>query len=95
MDNRKLTLDELNSLSVDTLKNIEIIKNPSSKYAANGRTVILITTTKKEKDGYKVSVKETLDFRRDFSNYAGINLSSKRNKFELKSNFEYNKIQHW
>lgn len=95
LGNRLLTIDELNSLSVDAIKSIEIVKNPSSKYAANGRTVILITLTKKEKEGYKISLKETADFRREFSNYTGISLSSKLKKIELKSNFEYNKIQQW
>ena len=39
IDNQIVTMNDLNSLSVDDIKTIEIINNPSSKYEANGRVV--------------------------------------------------------
>ncbi|PTT13460.1 TonB-dependent receptor, partial [Flavobacterium sp. HMWF030] len=43
IDNQKVGLNDLNTLAVVDIKTIEIIQNPSSKYEAEGRSVILIT----------------------------------------------------
>ena len=42
IDGQKATMNDLSALSVADIKTIEIIKNPSSKYEAEGRAVILI-----------------------------------------------------
>lgn len=49
--------DVLKSMPANTVQNIEIITNPSSKYEAEGALgMINIITTKKTKDGYNASV---------------------------------------
>src|SRR5690606_1066884 len=72
-----------------------IVKNPSAKYEADGRVVVLVTLIKKNIEGYTISLSETLDFRRKFSNYFGISLNAKSKKFEIKANFDYNQLQPW
>ncbi|MDB2555971.1 TonB-dependent receptor, partial [Flavobacteriaceae bacterium] len=95
MGNQRLSTEEMNNLQVDKIKKIEIIKNPSAKYEADGRTLIIITPLRKNVEGYTVAFSETLDFRRNFSNYFGANINAKFNKLELKANFDYNQLQPW
>lgn len=95
IDNQIVTMNDLNSLSVDDIKTIEIINNPSSKYEANGRVVLLITRKLSKKEGFKVTISETASFQKKFNNYFGINSSVKKKKLEFKANFNYNQINVW
>jgi hypothetical protein len=95
MDNQKVGINDLNALSVDAIKTIEIIHNPSSKYEAEGRVVILITRKFSKKEGFQTTLSETASFKKEFNNYLGINSSFKKNKFEWKANFNYNKLNSW
>jgi len=95
IDNQKVTINDLNSLSVDDIRSIEIIKNPSSKYEAEGRVVILITRKLSKKEGFKTILSENASCQKYFNNYFGINSSLKKNKFEFKANFNYNQITVW
>lgn len=95
IDNQKVSINELNTLDVSDIKTIEIINNPSSKYEANGRAVILITRKFSKKEGYKIMLTENAVFKRNFNNYAGISSSFKTGKLEFKANFNYNQIKVW
>lgn len=95
IDNQKVDINDFNSLSVDDIKTIEIINNPSSKYEAEGRAVILITLRFSKREGYKVIVSETANFQKYFNNYSGINASLKAGKTEFKANFNYNQLTVW
>ena len=95
VDNQKVEMNDLNTLTVDDIKTIEIIKNPSSKYEAEGRAVILITRKFNKKEGSQTSISETASFKKEFNNYLGINSSFKKNKIEWKANFNYNKLNPW
>jgi hypothetical protein len=95
IDNQIVTMNDLNSLSVDDIKTIEIINNPSSKYEANGRVVLLITRKLSKKEGFKVNVSETASFQKKINNYFGINSNIKKKKLEFKANFNYNQIKVW
>lgn len=95
IDNQSVDMNEFNNLAVEDIKTIEIINNPSSKYEANGRVVILITRKFTKKEGYNVTLSENASFKRYFNNYAGINASLKMGKLEFKSNFNYNQIKVW
>lgn len=95
LDNQKITLNELNSLSTNDIKSIEIINNPSAKYEAEGRTVLLITRSKNRTDGFKAVISETASFKRFFQNRSGINLNYKKDKLELRTNVQYNYLNLW
>ncbi len=95
IDNQKVDINDLNSLAVDDIKTIEIINNPSSKYEAEGRAVILITRKFSKKEGYKVVVSETASFKKYFNNYSGINGNVKSGTLEFKANFNYNQLKVW
>jgi len=95
IDNQKVGMNDLNALSVDDIKTIEIINNPSSKYEAEGRAVILITRKFSKKEGSQTTLSEVASFKKSFNNYLGINSSFKKNKLEWKANFNYNKLNPW
>jgi len=95
IDNQKVEINDLNSLAVEDIKTIEIIHNPSSKYEANGRAVILITRKFSKKEGYKVTLAENATFKKYFNNYSSVNSNFKTGHFEFKANFNYNQIKVW
>jgi len=95
LGNQRISVQELNAIPVEEIKDIQIINNPSAKYEANGRAVVLITRLPNLSNGYKISLSENAIFRRHFNNYAGINSSFKRDKLELKANFNFNRLHVW
>lgn len=95
IDNQKMSINDLNTLSVDEIKSIEIINNPSAKYEAEGRVVILITRKLSKKEGFKIDFTETTSIKKRFNNYLGINASIKKKKLEIKGNFNYNQLNIW
>jgi hypothetical protein len=95
IDNQKVGMNDLNALTVDDIKTIEIINNPSSKYEAEGRAVVLITRKFSKKEGSQTTLSEVASFKKEYNNYLGINSSFKKNKLEWKANFNYNKLNPW
>jgi len=95
IDNQKVGMNDLNSLSVDDIKTIEIINNPSAKYEADGKAVILITRKFSKKEGFQAVISETAAFKKKFNNYSGLNASFKSGQTEIKANFNYNHLNPW
>lgn len=95
IDNQKVGMNDLNALAVADIKTIEIIQNPSSKYEAEGRSVILITRKFSKKDSFKTEISEVASFKKNYNNYLGFNSTFKKNKLELKANFNYNRLNPW
>lgn len=95
IDNQKVGMNDLNSLSVDDIKTIEIINNPSAKYEAEGKAVILITRKISKKEGFQAVISETAAFKKKFNNYSGLNTSLKMGKTEVKANLNYNHLNPW
>ncbi|MDB4292792.1 TonB-dependent receptor [Maribacter sp.] len=93
--NQRISIEEFNALSVDDISTIEIIKNPSVKYEADGRAVLLITRRTGNTEGVKINLSETVSFKRNFNNYNSLNGSFKKKKLTLKANFAYNDLQLW
>jgi hypothetical protein len=93
--NQRATVEDLRSLTVTDIKSIEIINNPSAKYEASGRVVILITRKTGKQQGVKADIFETAVFKRFYYNYAGANLSYKKGRLELHGNFQYNRMKQW
>jgi hypothetical protein len=95
LDNQRITVNDLNSLSTNEIKTIEIVHDPSSKYEAEGRSVIVITRTKTTAAGAKVVLSTTNSFKRYFQTRNGLNVNVKKNKFEFKGNLQYNYLNLW
>jgi hypothetical protein len=95
LDNQRITLNELSTLAVNDVKSIELINNPSAKYDADGRVVLLVKRKVNPQNGYKIDFSETASQKRYFENRAGVNACIKRNKLEVKLNVQYNYINRW
>jgi hypothetical protein len=95
IDNQKVGMNDLNALAVADIKTIEITQNPSAKYEAEGRVVILITRKFSKKDSFRTEISEVASFKKNYSNYLGFNSNFKKNKLELKANFNYNLLKPW
>jgi len=95
LDNQRISLDQLNVIPIETIKDVEIINNPSARYEADGRVVILLTRKANISDGLKFNISENASFKRKFNNYLGISGNYKKNKLELMANFSYNRLGHW
>ncbi len=95
IDNQQVSIEDLRSLAVSDIKSIEIIDNPSSKYEANGRTVIKIVRKTNRKEGWRTEIAETAAQRRYFLNRASANVSVRKKKMELKGNIQYNYLETW
>ncbi len=81
--------DVLKSLPAGTIKDIEVITNPSSKYEAEGTGgIINIITTKKQLDGMMGRVNAGFDSNGGYS--GGIYATSKIKKFGFSVNYNYN-----
>ncbi|WP_139063689.1 outer membrane beta-barrel family protein [Flagellimonas eckloniae] len=92
---QRIDFEEFRALSVDAIDSIELISNPSAKYEAEGRAVLLITRKKNVKEGMRMSVGETASFRQNFNNYLVSNGSYSNGKWTVQGNFAYNDLGQW
>ena len=95
IDNQKVDFNVLSAVSVDEIKSVEIIRNPSAKYEAEGKAVIKIMLKSSKKEGYKLTLNQTAVFNKRFANNFSVNFQQKKNKTEWKLNASYNQMQHW
>ena len=95
LGNQRISIDEFAALSVDTIESIELINNPSPKYEAEGRVVILIQLKKNTEQGTTVTLGETLSFRQNTNNYISSNGNHSNGKWNLRANLNYNAIGQW
>lgn len=95
IDHQKVDFTVLSALSVNDIKSVEIIRNPSAKYEAEGKAVIKVVLKNSKKEGYRLTLNETAAFNKRFSNNFSATFQQKKNKTEWKINAAYNQIQHW
>lgn len=82
--------DVLRSLPANTIKDIEVVTNPSSKYEAEGTGgIINIITAKKQLEGFMGRVNAGINTLG--GNSVGIYAASKIKKFGFSINYNYNK----
>jgi len=85
--------DVLRSLPASSIKDIEVITNPSSKYEAEGTGgIINIITTKKQIEGFTGTINEAINTRR--GHLGGIYVASKIKKFGFSINYSYDDWLH-
>lgn len=83
LNGKRITDSQLTLISPSNIKKISIIRNPSSKYDAEGAAVINISTITQTDDGYQVNVKQNLSnskFGGTISN-SSLNLNYKKGDF--------------
>jgi hypothetical protein len=95
LGNQRISLADLQSLSMDDIKSVEIIPNPPARYEAEGRAVILITRKTKKKEGHEWLFSETVSFKRYFNNYNSVQYSAKKRQTEYRANLAFNPVNVW
>ena len=95
LDNQQVDFSTINSLAVEDIKTIEIIRNPNAKYEANGKVVVKVILKNNKKEGLKLTFQETISFKRKFNNYFNSTLQFRKNKSEFKINASYNQLNPW
>ncbi|MEW2920026.1 TonB-dependent receptor [Muricauda sp. ANG21] len=95
LGNQRISLDEFIALSVDSIESIELINNPSPKYEAEGRAVILIQLKQNTEKGTAVTLGETVSFRQNINNYISGNGNHSNGKWNLRGDLNYNTIGQW
>jgi len=68
LNNKRITNDQLAMISPSTINKIEVIRNPSAKYDAEGGAVINIITRTNDSSGYQVNLKQNISD----SDFAGL-----------------------
>lgn len=76
---------ELDRLSSDNIKSVEVISNPGARYAASTKAVIRITTKKMLGNGFgfDATTEGSYDEKKNAGGYARLNLYYRRNGLEL------------
>jgi len=92
---QRISTEELLSLSVDDIKSIEIVNNPSAKYEAEGRAVLLITKRRNRQEGTEVTIIERASDKTFFNNNLNSSLSLKKGNLEYRFNAAYNQFKVW
>ncbi len=83
--------DVLRSLPASTIKDIEVITNPSSKYEAEGTGgIINIITVKKQIDGFMGRVNAGTDTKGGYN--GGLYMASKKKKLGFSLNYSFNEF---
>lgn len=84
---KRITENQLSLIAPSSIKKIEIIRNPSSKYDAEGSAVFSIITKKGEDNGYQLNFQHNIthsDFGGTYTNNS-LNLNYKKNKISINS----------
>jgi hypothetical protein len=92
---QRISFEEFTALSVDSLESIELINNPTAKYEAEGRAVLLVTRKGNSEKGVKVNASETVSVKRNYNSYLNMNGNHSNGKWNLQSNLAYNDLGHW
>lgn len=72
IDNKEVVnKDELNTLQSNDISKVEIMRNPSSRYNASGRPVIIIRTKRSRKDNTMIQLYNNLTIARKVSDRGG------------------------
>ena len=96
INGRKITdLQELSTLLSGNIRNVEVISNPDSSYAADTKAVIRIRTKKPQGDGWSGTFRSTDGFQHYFQSANLMNLKYRTGNFEIFSNFTYNTGKSW
>lgn len=89
LNGKRITNNELALISPSNVKKIEIIRNPSAKYDAEGAAVIHITTIQQLDDGYQAKLSQNISHSRfgGTNTLSSANLNFKKGKLSTTANF--------
>lgn len=90
IDNKELiNKDELSTLQSNDISKVEIIRNPSSKYNASGRPVVIIRTKKSRKNNTMIQFNNNLTIARKVSDRIGLQLTQNIGRYSGFYSYSY------
>ncbi len=92
---QRIAFEEFLALSVDAIQSIELVNNPSSKYEAEGRAVLLISLKTDIATGITGNLTETVSVKRNLNNLLSGNGNYSNGKWNLRANLNYNQLGQW
>ena len=96
INNREVRdITELNQLTSDNIKAVEVISNPGSQYAQSVKAVIRIQTKKKEDEGFGFSERTNLSYNNKMSFGNQLNMNYRRNKIDITGMLSYANQSEW
>lgn len=81
--------NELDRLSSEDIKNVELITNPGAEYDASASAIVRITTSKKVGDGFGFNYRQVLNQGYFFSHNEMLDANYRRGGLDLFSSFYY------
>lgn len=76
-------LTELDQISAENIKSVEVINNPGARYGADVTAVIRITTKKVEGEGFGFDNRAMFQYNRDWSALEQFNFNYRKGSFDL------------
>lgn len=89
LNGKRITDNQLSAIAPANIKKIEIIRNPSAKYDAEGGAVIHITTITQQHDGYQIKLQQNIDYS-DFGgtvSRSSVNVNLNKGRFSSNANY--------
>ena len=96
IDGRKLRdITELEQLSSSEIKNIEIVRNPGSRYDATIKAVVRIQTIKHKGEGFSFNLRSSYHQSKNTDWIEQINLNYRTNNLDIFSSLSLSHIKRW
>lgn len=94
INNREVRhLDELDRLSAENIKQIELITSPGAEYGAAVGAVLKLKTVEKKSDGFGIGLRSIADYSYKVGNNDQLNVEYRQNGLDLFGTFQY-RLQH-
>ena len=96
INGRKLhDLSELEQLNSDEIKNVEVIRNPGSRYDATVKAVVRIQTIKRQGDGFGFNLRSSYYQSDNTDLIEQANFNYRHNNLDVFGSVNYNRMDSW
>lgn len=95
LDGQPVTAQELKTIPSSEIKEVEIIKNPSARYDADGRAVVNIITKRQNLEGYNGQAFIRLTQARYFKAFGSFSFNYKKKKWSIGASYSYHYSRNW
>ena len=86
---------ELDRLSAENIKSVEVVNNPGARYGAEVTSVIRIITKKAEGEGFGFDNRAMLQYNRDWSALEQLNFNYRKNGWDLSGMLYGSRMYGW
>lgn len=96
INGRKLRdMSELEQLNADEIKNVEVVRNPSSRYNATVKAVIRIQTIKRQGEGFGFNLRSSYHQSKNTDWIEQMNLNYRLDNFDIFGTLNFDRMATW